>query len=376
MIKALLRKIFPIAFLKQCFLVYNKIRIYTIDKLLFSEYKVNKDDFRICHQDYPFRINQIDLDPLLGRTEFPYMQHWMDWKQEEFLFEFNGGCWIEPEYGWAIVSPNTLIYQSLAFSRAAHQRKPNLLKFLLRKKISVVDKAISLRDGGEENYFHFYNDVLSKLFFLKQQGIDVNQYTIIVSKKLWDKPYFQYYLKRTDFLESSNWLIQEQEYIFCKTIIFSKPMTHSVSLWNDLLIMDEVNVSLDRKIFLTRSKHRLRFLENSEEIEAKAKRYGLEIIDADALSLEAQMKLFSQASFISGIHGAGLTNMVYRKTPCRVLEIFPPPDLGYLPYHYILLAGIKKFEYRAIVGEAGKISYSGGFYLNPQNFEKELKEFL
>ena len=68
--------------------------------------------------------------------------------------------------------------------------------------------------------------------------------------------------------------------------------------------------------------------------------------------------------------------MVYRNANCRILEIFPPPDLGYLPYHYILLAGMKQFAYRAIIGKPGRASFSGGFYLDTESFEKELKEFL
>ena len=130
-----------------------------------------------------------------------------------------------------------------------------------------------------------------------------------------------------------------------------------------------------KKIFITRSKNRLRFIENSTEIESVCKRYDIEVVDADTLPFDKQIQLFSQVSFIAGIHGAGLTNMVYAHPSCRVLEIFPPPDLGYLPFHYIMLAGMKGLSYHAMIGQPGKVAYSGGFYLVANQFEKELKDF-
>lgn len=376
MIRKALKKIFSVAFLKQCFLVYNKIKICTVDKIVYSEFKIPKADFRIYREDFPFRINQINITSLHNRAEYPFMKDWIDWIQSEFLLEFNRACWIEPECGWAIISPNQLVYESLAFSRAIHQRKPSLTKFFLRKETRVVDKAISLRDGGEENYFHFYNDVLSKIFYLRDQGIDVHQYSVIVSKKLSDKPYFKYYLDHSDFLKSLTWIVQNSEYIHCKLVIFCKPMTHSLKLWREFIAPGVAVAKDGRRIFLTRDKNRMRFIENMDEIEAICRRYDVEVVDTDAMPFGRQIELFSQALFIAGIHGAGLTNMVYRNADCRILEIFPPPDLGYLPYHYVLLAGMKKFSYRAIIGEPGKVQYSGGFYLKGIQFEKELREFL
>lgn len=375
MIKQILKRIVPIALLKQGFLVYNKIRIRTIDKFLYPEYKVPRQAFTIYREDFPFRVNRTDISLLSHRAEYPYMKAWMDWTLDEYLLEFKTDCWIEPKYGWAIVPPNKLIYESLAFSRTAHQRKPDLIKFSRRKEILVLDKAISLRDGGEENYFHFYNDILSKLFYLKEKGIDVTSYSIIVSRRLYDKPYFQYYIRNVEFLRSLVWVVQDVQYIQCKSVIFCKPMTHSASLWNAFVPRLSVpETSL--RIFLTRNKSRLRFLENADEIEAVCKRHGIEMVDADNLSFEKQIALFAQASLIIGIHGAGLTNMIYRNGESQVMEIFPPPDLGYLPYHYILLAGMKKFRYRALIGGPGRIPYSGGFCLDVGQFEKEVLDCL
>jgi len=376
-IKTILKKNLPAPFLKEAFLIYNKIKILTVDKLLFPEYRISPDQFLIYRKGFPFRESEIAIDDLPLDKVKGYMQSWYDWTQEEFILVFNKKCCIEPVYGWAIAGTNRLVYYSLGVSRTWFQQKPSLFKFFARKDITNTQKAISLRDSGEENYFHFYNDVLSKLFFLQQHDIDVKVIPVIVSRKLWDKEYFQYYFKNSLFLQSLNWIIQDKQYIQCESIIFCKPLTHRKDLWKTVFApLIKSNTSMgQRKIFLTRSKSRLRFIENIEEIEAICQRHGFTVLDTDNLLPQQQIEIFFNAGFLVGIHGAGLTNMAFRRGTCRVMELFPPPDLGYLPYHYVMLAKMLGFQYNAMIGEPGRAKYSGGFHLPPDKFENALLGF-
>jgi hypothetical protein len=377
-IKRLLKRIFPTPFLKKCFLIYNKIRILTIDKILFPEFRISKDQFFIYRKGFPFKEEDIIIDDLQEGKVKAYMKSWYDWEQDEFILFFDQKCWIEPKHGWAIVEPNKLVYFSLGVSRTWFQKKPEFFKFLIRKNSIQIKKAISLRDTGEENYFHFYNDVLSKLFFLREHGVNVCDYPVIVSERLWNKEYFQHYLQRSEFLQSLKWILQNDRYIQCESVIFCKALTHKKKLWRDIItpIMENVSTLKHRRIFLTRSRSRLRFIENMDEIEKVCRKHSFEIFDSDTLPFVEQISLFSQVKYLVGIHGAGLTNMVFRKGYCSVLELFPPPDLGYLPYHYIMLAKINDFQYNALVGEQGRVKYSGGFYLEKDKFEKMLLHLL
>jgi len=378
MIRYMLKRIFPVALLKRCFVVYNKVKKNTVDKLVYRAIRIPEKDFRIYHHEYPFRANHIDINSLQGSPAYPYMLSWMDWTQEEFLLEFDRACWIEPDYGWAIVPPNGLVFESFAFSRTDHQRKPNLFRFWFRRRISCqyIAKAISLRDSGEENYFHFYNDVLAKLFFLEKHGVDVRSIPVIISHKLWEKPYFQYYLQRSTLLQSIQWVVQRRQYIHCTHVIFCKPLTHSNGLWRLVVapLLPRAIQTENRRIFITRHKSRLRFIENSSEIEAICRDYRYEIVDTDKLTPSQQIELFAGASHVVAIHGAGLTNMAFCPPGCHVLELFPPPELGYLPYHYILLAKMKGFSYRALIGGAPEMRFSGGFRIGAREFERALRE--
>ena len=51
---------------------------------------------------------------------------------------------------------------------------------------------------------------------------------------------------------------------------------------------------------------------------------GYEVVVAETLDLADQIKLFSSAGGIVGLHGAGLANMIWAPPGCRIVELFPP----------------------------------------------------
>ncbi|MEJ1239006.1 glycosyltransferase family 61 protein [Chryseolinea sp. T2] len=377
MVKVLLKRIFPIAFLKKAFLVYNKLKISTFDKVCYREVVIDPSSFVYKTIHSPFAGELYSFDELKIRPEFPYLQFWRTWSEDQYILDFKSLCVIEPVHGWGIKGANGLVYQSLPYSRTDHQKKPDLLAYWNRRSVEKVGFAISFRDTGEENYFHFYNDILTKVKYLKDFGILLESVKIIVAERLWTKPYFQHMLASSKELSGLNWLIQSTQYIECERVIFCKAPTHSAGLLTD--VFKPLNTSAPkgiRRIFVTRKRERLRFVDNIDEIERVCQLHHIEIIDAGDLTLPQQIELFSSAALIVGIHGAGLTNMMFRNGKCKVYEIFAPPDLGYLPFHYAMLAKLKGFEYRAIIGRQPSERFSGGFYVDADSFSSDLDDFI
>jgi hypothetical protein len=375
-LKKILKKIFPTPFLKEVFLIYNRVRIHTVDKLLFPECKVLPAEFLLYRKGHPFRENNVAIDAL-GDPVKKYMNQWYDWTQEEFILFFDRPCVIEPDYGWAIVGPNKLLFYSLGLSRTLFQRKPDILKWLRKKKIAHFPTVISLRDTGEENYFHFYNDVLSKLFFLISHNIDVTSIPVVISKKLWDKEYFRFYFAQSSFMRSIKWVVQDENFVACKSLIVCKPLTHRIDLWHEMIrSIKPIARRGHRRIFVTRKRARLRFIENESEIVNLCQRLGLEVIDPGDLSPDKQIETFFNAEIVVGIHGAGLTNIAFCDANCLLLEIFPPPTEGYLPFHYIMLASMQRVTYGALIGSPSKEKYSGGFTVDILELEKQVTLLL
>jgi len=81
----------------------------------------------------------------------------------------------------------------------------------------------------------------------------------------------------------------------------------------------------------------------------------------EELTLDEQIDLFYNSSHVIGIHGAGLTNIIYRYgAEMSLIELFPPNNI---PPHYYWLSKLMKYKYQAIVGD------------NPNIDIKKLKQY-
>lgn len=379
MVKSILKKIIPVKILKNAFLTINQIKIATLDKFLFPEQIILPQEFLVREEKNPFLELAIPTSQFEEKIRKKFLL-WMDpsWKQDQYFLYYKNAALIDPETGWAITSDHCLIYASLGFSRAPYVHKPSLFETYFRKKEIVnIDKVISLRDTGEENYFHFYNDILPKLFFIEDKSYQLSNFTIVVSEKLFKKEFFQFFWKNTR-LKDLTWHIQQKEWICFKEAIFCKPYTHTrkyLDLSVRLTLRGNKFSQKDRRIFLTRSKNSLRFIENVEEIKPLLELHQFEIIDTADLTIQQQIHLFNSCRYLISIHGAGLTNIIFRQgSAMDILEIMPPSH--YIPFHYIMLAHQYGYNYNVMLGEKGELKNYGGFRVDPKEFIVHLQNLI
>jgi Glycosyltransferase 61 len=284
--KNVLKIIFPLVLLKRVQLEINKVRIKTIDRFRFAEQQIHQEEFVIRRDDYPFRIYSIKTAHLEPRLRWQFEQDNKNWTQNEYLLIYSDPCIIEPRYGWAISSENKLIYPSLGYSRVSYLPKPaGKIKTLRNTSLEEYSQLVSLRDTGEENYYHFYNDVLAKLFFLENNVNLSPEVPLLISKRLFDRPFFQYFLTHP-YLRDRQWVVQDEQYIRSHLTYFCKPLTHTAQYYSRIIEMvhpkDWHGISaMSRRLFITRSPKRLRFIENNVEIVAVCQDLGFEIVDFD-----------------------------------------------------------------------------------------------
>ena len=379
-IKSLAVSLFPLVLLRQVQLAVNKLRIKNLDKWRFPEQPFQQEDFIIRRDEYPFRTYAIEtghLDPQL-RQQFEHENR--NWTQDEYLLIYEQPCIIEPHYGWALSPENKLIYPSLGFSRVPYLPKPaGRVKDLRHAPLEEYPELVSLRDTGEENYFHFYNDVLAKLFFLEEKLGLSPAVPLLISKRLYDRPYFQYFLAHP-YLRDRQWVVQDEQYIRSHRTYFCKPLTHTPQYYRRILEMvrpeDQIITGpRDRRLFITRSPKRLRFIENNTEIAGICQELGFEELDFDELTLSEQIRAVGQARYVVGIHGAGLANILFRGgRPMGLLEIYPPAT--YFPFHYIMLANQLGYQYDGLIGLPGSQPFAGSFRVGPAEFRQHLAALL
>lgn len=104
-----------------------------------------------------------------------------------------------------------------------------------------------------------------------------------------------------------------------------------------------------RRLYISRAKAKTRRVLNEQELLPLLERYGFEVVRAEELTYQQQVRLFFEAELVIAPHGAGLTNLLFSEQ-CQVLE-FHPANL--IKTHYFLLCKALGFRYSALVGTTG-----------------------
>ena len=283
---------------------------------------------------------------------------------------------IEPEMGWAILTKNDkLVFDSVSNNSWRQNYYPNFNEYKKKKNSAIkLEDAISINliKGGEFNYWHFLHDFLGEIFLAKIYLPHINTY--IISCDLAERDIFKYTLKISPLLQSCKWILRNS-YFEVKTAYFIQCLPNSFEQLKGIRSFFEPIIpmkSLEKKIYLTRSNKRIRHLKNEKEISSLLQKYGFEIIDADILSMQEQIKLFANTRYLVGLHGAGLTNILFAyPASLSVLEILP---LNYLQPHYYILSKAFNQDYYAVIGSA--LSIDSAFLVDGKLLEEKIRIML
>ena len=376
---AKLRKLLTANQRKFLFSTYSSFRHRLIDPIIYRDFNASNGNLKYYANENPLTRYKVSLEGHDDKVVEKLFEFWRHWSQEEYVFLAESGK-IDATTGWGILPRGRLEYYSLGLGRSLFIPKPKITKLLFSRPPQKAETTIiSLRDTGEGNYFHFYNDVLSKILMLDKMGFDVLRANIIVANELYQKPYFQIFKDLHPLLRKLRWQVQDRQDIYHDTAVFCKPLTHRLDLINDLVFpirQHFLRKGASRRFFVTRSKERYRHISNIEQINDVCKTLGFEVIDCDNMTLSDQINWFGNASHIVAIHGAGLANLFYASESAKLYEIFPPEYKKYLPFHYILLCRLKKIEYQCSIGRETQTESLSSFYVDPAQLEIRLRSFL
>ncbi len=190
------------------------------------------------------------------------------------------------------------------------------------QKITLPENAVylSLLDHWGHEYYHWHIDTLTRLELALQHLQNV---TVILSERYMSRPYVRESLAlfpvNIKVLPEKSY-VQIPELYFCD---FPGPNGyHRGSLLQALRQrMALPATSYGRRVYLSRSKARYRKVINEAEVVDYLKTKNFEVIHAENLSWTEQRKLFSQASHLVTLHGAGLTNILFMQNDAQILEI-------------------------------------------------------
>lgn len=291
--------------------------------------------------------------------------------EEEYLIHYKKDCVIEPNIGWALNSNELVIQFSLPYGGSGIRPLPHYIYYKRRKYIDI-ESGVSIRYNWF-NYWHFYSDVIGQLLLLEKLKFDKSIPLIMPAKAL-ELEYVRSFLK-TPYAKTWNWLYQDRDtYVRLKSVFFCKCVPNIKDQFvfaNSILHISYQFQPGVQRLYVKRNKSKGRFISNDIEIEQLLLFYNFIIVDAETINLEQQIELFSNAAFVVGVHGAGLTNILYRYPQhCKLLEIFP---LNHAPAHYYWLCRELGFAYDAVAGDE---LMEGGFHLDKDKLELVLRKNL
>ena len=109
------------------------------------------------------------------------------------------------------------------------------------------------------------------------------------------------------------------------------------------------------------------------ELEGILDKHGFETIFAEDLPYAEQIKLLAEVRNFIGIHGAGLTNLLFSDMPSiRCLEILPGSYI--YPHYYWMLQMTGAGRYDAIVGS--ELDSNTNFTIDLAAFERQVELLL
>lgn len=239
-----------------------------------------------------------------------------------FVRRFDGNLRVDP-YSTHIFEGRRIVKGS-ADTALAREREPAWVSQVHFPRVEVPE-VLSLRGPYEYNYFHFFYDTM-RSFLLAREHIGAGV-PVLVGGELARLPFFQAALTMGCFGERAVH-VQPENRVFAARTIYTARAGHPRAA--DLLTLCDHFQSPapppgeGRKIYLGRGKgaQNKRSVRNEDEVVAALARRGFEHIDAQKLDLKKQMQLFSECDCIVAPHGAGLTNVIWRRgKPLKVIEL-------------------------------------------------------
>lgn len=249
-----------------------------------------------------------------------------------------------------------------------------------KKKIFRLSKAYFVTDNYSLNYFHWINDVLPKIYYLEKEKLEE---IVLLSEKVYEISYVKDSLKcfKINFK-----VIRKDEYIYVKKLSLlgsvageggqnpelMQGVVRNVKQFYNISEAPEKN---KRKIYITRKNESTRRTLPIGELESFLAKKGYNLVVAEKLSFKEQVELFSKCSHLIGVHGAGLTNMIFLEPKSKILEIKVLEENKNYCYYFLASAFNLSFNY--FLGKIDKniLFQKSDIFINIKDFETSVNIF-
>lgn len=178
------------------------------------------------------------------------------------------------------------------------------------------------------NYWHWITESILRVWLVREK---CKTMTLILPDYCPDVPFILDSLKPFKFKDI--FFIPKGKHLFVKSVCLPqiKPVMDSYyktellqisKFYKEFVgVKNGTNTCKWNRLYLSRQKADKRRVNNEDEVVCVLKKYGFNVINNEDYSFYEQISLFSNATHVFSIHGAGLTNMLFMNENSVVLEM-------------------------------------------------------
>ena len=205
-----------------------------------------------------------------------------------------------------------------------------------KKKFKGKIFSLLTGGGGNHNYWHWLFDVLPRIAILEESKINVNiDYYLFpdLNEKFQSESVDLLNIPTTKRLSSRVIRHLSGDQIIATSHpynLLNDPLLDSLHIpqWIISFLKNKFLTNFDnhekkyKKIFINRKDGKtMRFINNENEVEEFLKQKNFHSLTLSNYSFLEQIKIFNNAEYIVGLHGAGFANTVFCKPKTKILEL-------------------------------------------------------
>jgi capsular polysaccharide biosynthesis protein len=296
-------------------------------------------------------------------------------RDEEFYLKIRKqsllDCFLFRLYNYNVLSDGTIFKNYIPLKESfvrtndgiikAHNWKGLLLLKLRNKTIKLSgNKVYLVAHNSYTGYFHWLGESMARLFLLKDE---LPSLTLLLPESFRDSFYSEslsllgvkdiYYLKSNINYKVPNLLFAS---VTAQMGNFNPFIIRSIS---DFFISKTNGVKLKGcydRIYVSRARAIRRKVLNEDEIVPFLESHSFKVICFEDLSFFEQIQMCRQVNILIGLHGAGLTNIMFMQPGSKVLELRKHDD-GHNYFYYALSSALNlDYYYQGCISDKPELS--------------------
>ena len=213
-------------------------------------------------------------------------------------------------------------YTTVVGRPASLREKSQLLAKVALRTTRHVDKAVWITDDWSSNYFHWMTDALPRLEACADY---INGHAVLLPmaySKIWFVQELLALLQIPAIYYDPAFPLSVNETLVPSHTAppgnYHKKFIHGL---RSRLVVQDTNETSGNRIYISRRKAGKRGLTNEDEVQGILRQHGFKVHYMEDYCLLDQVEIMSEANMLVGLHGAGLTNMLFMPTRSKILEI-------------------------------------------------------